>query len=71
MIIKAQSFQPREGTVYVVTGYQKTFMGELVAQGAFKTLKSALTLKGIMERGGNTANVRVGHFLPSGDIETI
>jgi hypothetical protein len=71
MLIKARNFEPLPGTVYVVTGYQTTFMGELVAQGVFKTLKAAITLKGRIEKEGKTADLRVGHFLPSGNIETI
>jgi hypothetical protein len=42
-----------------------------IAQGVFKTLKAANRLKAIIEANGNFAEIRVGHFLPSGEIETI
>jgi hypothetical protein len=70
MIIKARGFEPCKGTVYVVT-YSGSNPADNVAQGVFKTLKAANKLKATIESNGSLAAVRVGHFLPSGDIETI
>ena len=68
MKIKAQSFQPLKGTVYVV---EMAFPSGSVAQGVFKTLQAANKLKATIEANAEMAYVRVGHFTDSGDIETI
>ena len=71
MIIRARGFQPLPGTVFVVT-YSGSRPADSVAQGVFKTLKAAYKLKATIEANGNCdAFVRVGHFVDTGDIETI
>ena len=71
MKIRARSFEPLLGTVFVVTYSGSTPPG-LVAQGVFKTLKAATKLKAAIVTNGNwEACVRVGHFIDTGDIETI
>lgn len=70
MIIKARGFEPLKGTVFVVS-YDRLLPGGNVAQGVFKTIGAANKLKATIELNGSFADVRVGHFTDSGDIETI